>query len=100
MNVQTEIVRGDVISAEGYELIPVVQQTCGRWQKATIGTHFHGASGGGFLHLRPLGLIVQQGEKEHMIPIPDPTRQMLLGIVLAAIAVPVLLLIGVQLARK
>ncbi len=100
MKVRTEIVRGRPIQVEGRTLVPVVRQTTGSWQQATIGNHRLAGRGGGFVHLHPLGVVEQKGEEERFIPIPDVTARMLVGLFLAAVVVPLLLVIGLRLLRR
>jgi hypothetical protein len=100
MSIQTEVVKGRPLRVGSWRLVPVVRRTSGVRRKATIGTDHHSAWGGGFVRLHPLGLVAQQGEKEGFIPIPDRTGQMLLGLLAAALVVPLLLILAARLARR
>ena len=100
MKVRREVVQGRPIRVEGRTLIPVVRRTTGMWHRATVGSRQLAGQGGGFVQLRPLGVIEQRGEEEHFIPIPDVTGRMLRGLLLAAVAVPLLLIVGMRLARR
>lgn len=100
MNVQTNVVRGRRLEVEGRDLVPVAQETIGVWRKATIGSDHLSARGGGFVRVRPLGLVERQGEEERFFPIPDRTGHMLRGLLLAAVVVPLLLILAARLARR
>jgi len=99
MKVQTEVLHGRPLKAEGRELVPVVRRTTGMWRQATIGSGLT-ARGGGFVHLHPLGVVERQGDEERFIPIPDKTGEALLGLLAMALAVPPLLLLASRLARR
>jgi hypothetical protein len=47
-----------------------------------------------------MGVVVQEGEEEQFIPIPDTTRRSLWGILAAAVIVPVLLTLAARLGRR
>ncbi|HEY75234.1 MAG TPA: hypothetical protein G4O00_03515 [Thermoflexia bacterium] len=76
MEIETEVVRGRPIRAEGRRLVPVVRRTVGVWRRATIGRGVS-AWGGGFVRLHPIGIVVEAGEEEQFTPIPDETRRIL-----------------------
>jgi ABC-type uncharacterized transport system involved in gliding motility auxiliary subunit len=99
MKIRSKTVRGQPLEVEGRRLIPVARRTTALWRKALIGNRV-AAHGGGFVHLRPLGLVEQHGDEERFIPIRDQTRQALLGLLAAAIIVPLLLIVAVRMARR
>lgn len=87
------------MDVEGRRLIPVARRTTALWRKALVGNHV-AAYGGGFVHLRPMGLVEQRGDEERFIPVRDPTRQALLGLLAAAVVVPLLLILAVRMTRR
>ncbi len=99
MKVQTEVVQGRPLDVEGRHLVPVARRTSGIRRRATISTGVTGR-GGGFVHLRPIGVVEQQGEEQSFIPIPDQTAQALWGMLAAAVIVPLLLILAARLARR
>jgi len=70
------------------------------WRQATVGSHHLSARGGGFVRLRPLGLVERRGEEEHFIPIPDTTGQAMRGMLVAAVVIPLLLILAARLTRR
>jgi hypothetical protein len=69
-------------------------------RRATIGKEHVTAHGGGFVDIVPLGVVEQLDDRERFIPIPDGTGRALLGLLAAAVAVPMLLTAAVRLARR
>lgn len=100
MRVTTEVISGKPLKVGDRDLIPVVRRTVGVWRQATIGTRHNSAQGMAFVRLQPLGMLERRGEEERFIPIPDRTRQMLGGLLAAAVVIPLLLTLAVRLARK
>jgi hypothetical protein len=100
MDVRTDVVQGEIIEVGDREFVPVVRRVTGVRRTAVIGTTTHSAWGGGFAHLRPVGLIERRENEELFISIPDRTRQLLAGFATAAVAVPLLLGLGTWLARR
>ena len=86
MEIETEVVRGRPIRAEGRRLVPVARRTVGVWRRATIGRGVS-ARGGSFVRIRPVGVMVREGEEERLVPIPDRTRQILRRFLAAAVLV-------------
>ncbi|HHS97776.1 MAG TPA: hypothetical protein ENK08_07740 [Chloroflexi bacterium] len=87
--IKTEVTRGRPIQAGGVRLVPIVRRTSGVWRRATIGRGV-GARGGGFVHLYPIGVVVQEGESERFIAIPDETRWTLRRFLAVGVAVMLL----------
>ncbi len=100
MDVRREIVRGEPIEVQGYRLVPVVRRLSGNWRQAKLGSGAVSGQGGGFVRLQPVGLTVRREGEEKYISIPDRTAQMMGGLLLAGLAVPLLLLLGVWLSRR
>ncbi len=100
MRIQTEVVRGSPIEAQGRVWVPIVRRTTGGWQKAFVGAHACAAQGGAFAHLRPLGLLEQRGDAERFVAVHDRTRETLLGLLTVAVVVPILLALGAWLTHR
>ncbi len=99
-DIQSKVVRGQSRMVEGQMLVPVVRRTVGVTRKAVVGSNSVSAQGGGFVCLHPVGVVVEREGEETILPIPDRTRQTLLGMLVAAIVVPLLLSLGVWMGRK
>lgn len=99
MQVRTERVHGDPIHIGDQRIIPLAQRTTGVRYQATLGSYVT-ARGGGFMSLRPLGVIVQKEGSERFLRVRNPTAQALMGILIVAVVVPVLLMIAIRLARR
>jgi hypothetical protein len=100
VNIRTELVRGEPLQVNGRRLVPLVRRTSGVHRRARFGQQSTSAGGGGFVLLHPVGLVEQRGEKEVLVPVPDKTVQALLGMLVAGIVLPLILAIGVRLARR
>lgn len=99
MQIRTERVQGEPIQTGERRIIPLAQRTTGVRYQATLG-HSVTAQGGGFVSLRPLGVVVQKEGSERFLPIRNYTAQALMGILVVAVVVPVLLIIATRLARR
>jgi hypothetical protein len=99
MDIQTERIEGKAIEIDGREFVPVVHRTTGIWRGATVSKGYSG-HGGGFVHLRPTGIIERKNGQEHVTPIVDQTANTLRAMVIAAIVVPLVLIAAIRLSAR
>ena len=95
----TRTVEGEPIRVGESELVPVVRVTTGGQRKAYVGSHQVTGGGWGFVRLRPIAILERSAAGERYIPVRDRTAQMLSGLLLAALLIPVLVALAVRLAR-
>ena len=98
--VTSTIVEGEAIHAGERELTPLVRVTAYTRRQAHVGSDWLSGWGGGFVRMRPIAIIERSEAGERRIPIRDKTAQMLGGLFLAAIIIPLLLGLAVLLMRK
>lgn len=89
-----EEIAGDPVELHGREFIPLVKRTARIWRRLTFGTHRSETRGGGLVWLQPVALIERRPDGgERRIPIPDPTRAALGGMLAGALALPLIFLL-------
>jgi uncharacterized spore protein YtfJ len=96
----SETVQGDPIPVGGREIIPVVEVTAYAKRRALVGDRRLYGQGGGFVRLKPIAIIERGPAGERRIPIRDKTAQILGGLLLTALIVPLILILAVHLMRK
>ena len=96
----TRIVEGEPIRAGGRELVPLVRVTTYARRRAHIGSRQLSGQGWGFVHLHPVAIVERSEAGERRFPIRDRTAQMIGGVLLAAIIIPLLLALAARLVRK
>lgn len=96
----TEIIKGEPIRVGTRELIPLARVTTYARRRAHIGSGRLSGQGWGFVHLHPVAIVERSEAGERRFPIRDRTAQMIGGVVLAAIIIPLLLALAARLVRK
>jgi hypothetical protein len=69
-------------------------------RRVLVGGERLAGHGQGFVHLQPVAVVEQDGDGERLIPIHDRTAQILSGLLLAAIVIPLVAAVVVGAARK
>jgi hypothetical protein len=96
----TNIIRGSPIRAGERWLVPVVRMSAYVRRRVLVGSERLAGHGRGFVHLQPVAVLEQDEEGERLIPIHDRTTQMLRGLLLGAIVVPLVAAVVVRAVRK
>ena len=96
----SEIVEGKVVHVAGRELEPIVRVGKVVQRRAFVGASGLAGEGAGFVHMRPVAVLERQGGTvARHIPIPDVTAQLIGGLLLAALIIPLLMVVAVHIAR-
>lgn len=95
----TGVVEGKAIRVGGRELAPLVRVTGRVQRQALVGSDQLSGQGWGFVRMRPVAILERSEAGERRIPIRDKTAQVLGGLLLAALIIPLLAAV-VCLARK
>ena len=96
-----EMVQGEPIRVGERELVPVVRVRRYVQRQARVGSSARVMGRGRALFdLRPVAVLERGPEGERRIPIHDRTRQLLGGLLLTALIVPLLLALAVHLTRE
>jgi hypothetical protein len=89
----TELVEGEPITVGQREWIPVVQVHSILRRRVTFGTTSSSGSGGGLIWLQPTAVIERlPGGSERRIAVPDQTGMVITGMLIGALALPILCL--------
>jgi hypothetical protein len=97
----SEIVRGRPVRFGRSELVPVVWIESVVERRALVGDGRLSGGGLGFVHLKPIAILERRdGGSERCIPIRDRTTQLIGGLLLVALIVPLLMLVAVRVARS
>jgi len=94
------LVTGRSIQVGERELAPVVRVTSHVQRHATVGSQSLAGQGWHTVHLRPVAVLERSSAGERIIPIHDRTRQIMGGLLLAALVIPMLLALATRLARS
>lgn len=95
-----EIVEGEPVLVAERELVPIVRVEADMQRRAFVGSSGTAGEGAGFVHLQPIAILERSGMGERRIPVQDRTAQWLGGLLLAALVVPVLMIIAERIARR
>ena len=95
----TRVVEGKPIHVGERELVPVVRVTTYARRRALVASNRLAGQGWGFVYVKPVAIVERSETGERRIPIRDKTAQMLSGLLLAAIIIPLLLAVAVRLVR-
>jgi hypothetical protein len=95
---KTELIEGEPIQVGQRQLIPVIRMRSVVRRQVTFGTQESSGGGGGLVWLRPVAVIERQpdGSEKH-IPILDASGTAIKGMLLGALALPLLYLFAVSL---
>lgn len=95
-----EVVEGKPMRVGDRELVPVVRVERVVRRRAFVGADGLAGEGVGFVRMRPIAILERQGGAgERRIPIPDRTVQLIGGLLLAALMIPLLLMVAVLVAH-
>jgi hypothetical protein len=90
---KTELIEGDPIQVGQRQLIPVVKVRSIVRRRVTFGTQTASGGGGGLVWLQPLAVIERRSDgSEERFPIPDEAGMAIRGMLLGALALPILYL--------
>ena len=94
-----EIVEGKPIRVGGRELVPIVRVETGMYRRAFVGSDGLAGHGLGSVTMQPVAILERSDVGERRIAIPDRTAQLLGGLLLAGLVIPLLLSVAARLAR-
>jgi hypothetical protein len=94
-----QIVEGKPIRVEGRELIPIVRVETSMQRRVFVGSDGLAVHGLGSVTTQPIAILERSDGSERRIAIPDRTAQLLGGLLLAALVIPLLLSVAVRLTR-
>ena len=97
---KTHIVAGEPIQVGERELVPLVRVTTYARRQVRVGANDVAGQGQGFVHMRPVAILERSDRGERQIPIRDKTAQALSGLLLAAVIIPLLLMLAARLVRR
>ena len=95
-----EVVQGDPVYVRGHELVALVRVETHVRRQAILAHGVVSGRGWGGVRLRPIAIIDRGSTGERRLPIHDGTAQLIGGLLLAALIIPLLLLVALRLARK
>ena len=95
-----EIKEGKPVRVKDRELVPVVRIETDVRRRAFVGVDGVAGEGLGFVHLRPIAILERSGAGERLIPVRDRTSQWIGGLLLAALVIPVLMLVAERIVRR
>jgi hypothetical protein len=96
---KTDILEGDSYQIGQRELIPVVKMRSIIRRQVTFGTHNSSGYGGGLVWLKPLAVIERKPDgSEHCIAVVDETGTAITGMLIGALALPIIYAIVAGLA--
>ena len=98
--VKTHIVEGESIQIGERELVPLVRVTTYARRQARVGTGNVAGQGWGFVQMRPVAILERSVRGERRLPIRDKTAQAMSGLLLAAVIIPLLLMLATRLVRR
>jgi len=94
-----EIIEGKPIRVGERELVPVVRVETSMQRRAFVGSDGLAGRGSYLVRMRPIAILERAGISERRTPIPDRTAQLLGGLLLAALVIPLLMIAATRLAR-
>ncbi len=97
---KTHIVEGEPIQIGERELVPLVRVTTYARRQAHVGTGNVAGQGWGFVQMRPVAILERSSRGERRLPIRDGTAQAMSGLLLAAVIIPLLLMLATRLVRR
>ena len=95
-----EIKEGKPVRVKDRVLVPIVRIETDVRRRAFVGVEGVAGAGSGFVHLRPIAILERSGAGERRISVRDRTSQWLGGLLLAALVIPVLMLIAERIVRR
>ena len=97
----SEIVEGRPVRFGHRELVPVVEVESVVQRQALVSNRGLMGGGLGFVHLKPIAILERRdGERLRHMRIPDRTAQLIGGSLLVGLAIPLLMLVAVRMARR
>lgn len=97
----SEIVRGRPARFGRSELVPVVQVESVVERRAFVGDSGLSGGGLGFVRLKPIAILERRdGGGERYMSVRDRTAQLIGGLLLVALIIPLLMLAAVRVARR
>ena len=97
---ETHIVAGEPIQVGERELVPLVRVTTYARRQARVGADSVAGQGWGFVQMRPIAILERSDRGERHLPIRDKTAQAMSGLLLAAVIIPLLLMLAARLVRR
>ena len=94
------VVAGSPIQVGDREIVPLVGVSSTLRRGAFVGQASEGACSRGVRHLRPIGVVERRSGRERVIPVRDLTSQILAGLTLAGLLVPVAVFVLTALSRS
>jgi hypothetical protein len=95
---KTELIKGEPIQVGQRQLIPVVRMRSTVRRQVTFGTQESSGGGGGLVWLQPVAVIERRPDgSEGHIPIIDASGMAIKGMLIGALALPLLYLFVVSL---
>jgi hypothetical protein len=96
----SEIVEGKARRVAGRELAPVVRVDKMVQRRAFVGASGLAGEGAGFVYMQPVAVLERrEGMLARRIPVPDVTARLIGGLLLAALIIPLLMVVAVYVAR-
>ena len=97
----SEIVEGRPVRFGHRELVPVVKVESVVQRQALVSNRGLMGGGQGFVSLKPIAILERQdGERLRYMRIPDRNAQLIGGSLLIGLAIPLLMLVAVRMARR
>jgi len=96
----THIVEGEPIQIGERELVPLVRVTTYARRQARVRAGNVAGQGWGFVQMHPVAILERNVRGERHLPIRDRTAQTMGGLLLAAVIVPLLLMLAARLMRR
>jgi hypothetical protein len=97
---QIKTVQGTPIQVYGRTFVPIARAISYVKHRATIRKSGYGAAGWGAVWVRPLAVVEHDGDETHTMLIPNVTGTVLRQMAAVALALPVLCLAVISIARR
>jgi uncharacterized spore protein YtfJ len=97
--IKQQTVRGEPIKVGGREIIPEARLTWMMQRHATFGLQDSSGYGGAIVTIQPTAVIEQGAGRTRRISIHNQTDQLLWGLLVGALALPLLMELAVRLAK-
>ena len=97
---KTHIVAGEPIQVGERELVPLVRVTTYARRQVRVGADDVDGRGRGFVHMHPVAILERSDRGERRMPIRDKTAQAVSGLLLAAVIIPLFLMLAARLVRR
>lgn len=97
---KTRVVAGEPIQVGERELVPLVRVTTYARRQAHVRADDVAGLGWGFVQMHPVAILERSDRGERRMPIRDKTAQAMSGLLLAAVIIPLLLMLAARLARR